>query len=586
MPFAFDKTWKILIITMAVLYRKYRPQKLADLVGQEHVSEALGRALSSGKVSHAYLFCGPKGTGKTTTARILAKSVNCEKYRDPKNKLKQKGTYGEPCGVCSSCVGIANGTHLDLIEIDAASNRGIDDVRELREKIKLSPVASPFKVYIIDEAHSLTADAFNALLKTLEEPPAHAIFILCTTEVSKLPQTIISRCSRFDFQRAKVSDLVSHLEKIVKAEKISAEKEILEKIAASADGSFRDSLSILDQISAGRQKIDQESLSKVLFPTKTAEIFEFLDMISSKDKKEAILFVNIKYENGDDLRLFLSQVIENLRLGLLFQAGAGEKFVRDLGEDQKGGIEKLAREWTERELFEAIRFFQNAAQDIKSAVLPQLPVELAVVSLIGSSSGAKPDSANQESPPLKDTVNQEGETENLKQKADSKRSKADGKQQTAKSKQQTSESSGEKVEVKTGQNINQNLVKSSECKEIEEILKLWPQILSTVRGENFSVEALLRGCRPADFDGKVLTLEVFYNFHKERLEDPKIEKMVSSALAKMLGHEVMLRCILGEKRVSENLPSKQGSLSTAEEFDETAQNSDDLAKAISEIFES
>ena len=557
---------------MAVLYRKYRPQKLADLVGQEHVKEALGRALTSGKISHAYLFCGPKGTGKTTTARILAKSVNCEKYRDSKNKSKSKGTFGEPCGICSPCVGIANGTHLDLIEIDAASNRGIDDVRELREKIKLSPAASPFKVYIIDEAHSLTSDAFNALLKTLEEPPNHAIFVLCTTEVAKLPQTIISRCSRFDFQRARVSDLVSHLEKIAKAEKIAAEEGVLEKIAAAADGSFRNSLSILDQISAGRQKIDRENLSKVLFGTKEGEIFEFLELINSKKKKEAILFVNKKYEKGDDLRVFSSEVIENLRFGLLFLAGAAEEFIRDLGEDQKAGIENLAKSWTERQLFEAIRVFQAASGEIKSAVLPQLPVELAIVSLIGS-------------PSLKASADQElvagAEQDSVDQGKVIKgqvKEPANSRKQSAESNQQKAVSGVEKVEVKTAQNVEENLVRSSECKEIEEILKLWPQILSSVRGENFSVEALLRGCRPADFDGKVLTLEVFYNFHKERLEDPKIEKVVATALAKMLGHEVMLRCILGEKTAKTNQPA-------SEEFDDT-QSTDDLAKAISEIFES
>jgi len=549
---------------MAVLYRKYRPQKLADLVGQDHVKESLTRALVSGKISHAYLFCGPKGTGKTTTARILAKAVNCEKYRDKKNKLKSAGAYGEPCGVCSSCIGIANGTHLDLIEIDAASNRGIDDVRELREKIKLSPTAAPFKVYIIDEAHSLTTDAFNALLKTLEEPPTHAIFVLCTTEGNKLPQTIISRCSRFDFQMAKAKDLLEYLEKVAKLEKISAEEGVLEKIASASEGSFRDSLSILDQLSAGRQKIDQKTLSETVFPTKTAEIFEFLAMITTQNKKEAILFVNQKFQKGEDLKLFSSALIENLRLGLLVLTGAGEEFIKNLGEDQKKGIESLARDWTERQIFEAIRVFQEAIFEIKSSVLPQLPLEMAIVRLIGS-------------PPLEASTDQ-GSLLPTKPEShvDDSNSKSDEKAEVT---QKGGEEKIEKVKIVKAvgeDDSKRNVVKTAECREVEEVLKIWPQILSSVREVNFSVEALLRGCKPAEFDGKILTLEVFYKFHKERLEDPKIEKVVSAALAQTLGRDVVLKCILGQK----SSPAK------VEEFDDTAGDAEDLAKAISEIFES
>src|SRR5579872_7513583 len=227
---------------MAVFYRKYRPQKFSDLVGQRDIVETLLAQLASGKIAHGYLFAGPRGSGKTSTARIFAKSVNCLSYKDSK--------FGEPCNKCQSCLAISDGSNLDLFEIDAASNRGIDEIRDLREKIKLSPVSSRFKVYIIDEAHMLTTEAFNALLKTLEEPPKHAIFILCTTASSKLPPTIISRLSRFNFKRATEDEIVAAISKIAKAEKVDIDKEAFFAVAKAADGSFRDAVSLFDQLAS------------------------------------------------------------------------------------------------------------------------------------------------------------------------------------------------------------------------------------------------------------------------------------------------------------------------------------------------
>src|SRR4030042_6260836 len=252
---------------MTVFYRKYRPQKFSELIGQDHIVETLLNQLESGKISHGYLFSGPKGTGKTSCARILAKAVNCQKVhssqftvhsktksvnREPKTKNL---TFGEPCNKCTSCLAITDGSHLDLIEIDAASNRNIDDVRDLREKIKLSPVQGKFKVYIVNEVHMLTKEAFNALLKTLEEPPPHAIFILCTTEIAKLPQTIISRVQRFNFSRATDDQLSHAIGKIAVNEGIKLEPEATRAIIKASDGSFRDAISLLDQLSASKKII-------------------------------------------------------------------------------------------------------------------------------------------------------------------------------------------------------------------------------------------------------------------------------------------------------------------------------------------
>ena len=237
--------------TNIAYYLKYRPQSLNDLVGQEIVKKTLQAAFESHKLSHAYLLTGPRGTGKTSTARILAKMVNCL-GKNP------------PCNKCTTCLTITDGSNLDLIEIDAASNRGIEDIRALREKVRLSPTSSKKKVYIIDEVHMLTTEAFNALLKTLEEPPAHALFILATTDASKLPQTILSRVQRLDFKLATMSQLFEALEKISKVEKIDIEEGALNLIARKGEGSFRDAIKLLDQISSMEGKITSEILEKFL----------------------------------------------------------------------------------------------------------------------------------------------------------------------------------------------------------------------------------------------------------------------------------------------------------------------------------
>src|SRR3990170_7642626 len=262
-----------------VLYRKYRPSNFDDIIGQEHVVQTIQNAVVKNSVAHAYLFVGSRGTGKTTIARIVAKAINC---------LKAKN--GAPCGECQNCLDISEGRALDIIEIDAASNRGIDDIRELREGIRSSPAHLKYKVYIIDEAHQLTKEAFNALLKTLEEPPEHAVFILATTEADKMPATILSRVQRFDFKQLSIDQIIAKLEKILKEEKVKFSQDALRIIATYASGGLRDAESMLAQILAhSPDKVTDLAVEEALGVPALGKISAFADLLQAKDLKEAII---------------------------------------------------------------------------------------------------------------------------------------------------------------------------------------------------------------------------------------------------------------------------------------------------------
>lgn len=347
-----------------VFYRKYRPQKIEEL-DSETVRASLLAILTSGSIPHAFLFSGPKGLGKTSAARIVAKIVNCEGKGE---RPKGKGTI-EPCNKCSQCISIMEGTNLDVLEIDAASNRGIDEIRDLRDKIRLAPVAAKNKIYVIDEVHMLTKEAFNALLKTLEEPPPHTIFILCTTELEKLPGTIASRCFIINFKKATNEEIIRSLSRIIKKEKIKIEREAVSEIAEISEGSFRDAAKILEQTKAvaGRKKITKELIEKEY--RAGVKIESLLEAILSKDTKRALLTleemvkkgVSIKFLNEEFLHLFHGMVLQKLGV-------EGGRAVNNNRETPP--IEELKK---------LIELLGKAAVEAKTAVIPQLPLELAII---------------------------------------------------------------------------------------------------------------------------------------------------------------------------------------------------------------
>ena len=338
-----------------VLYRKYRPQKLSELDLVE-VREKLKRTLLSSFRPHAYLFSGPKGTGKTSAARIVAKILNCVQSRDM-----------EPCNKCESCTAITEGRHLDVMEIDAASNRGIDEIRDLREKIKLVPVTAKYKVYIIDEVHMLTNDAFNALLKTLEEPPSHAVFILATTEAEKLPETIISRSTRLNFHRATNEELKQALNRIISGEKFKLETEVIDLIAEYADGSFRDATKLLEQ-AVNQGAITIKNAREMLgIDTVTPE--KFLLDLSRKKTKELLSAIVEMADKGSDFRLFVTGILDRLQAILLDMHQIKQE---NLSED-------LKNLFTLNELKMLFKLFGDTYSEIRLASRPELPLETAVV---------------------------------------------------------------------------------------------------------------------------------------------------------------------------------------------------------------
>lgn len=455
-----------------VFYLKYRPKKISEL-DSKSLAERLESVLKGklpDKIPHAFLFTGPKGLGKTSTARIVAKAINC---------TNRKADEFEPCNKCDSCKSIDNGSNLDVLEIDGASNRGIDEIRDLREKIRLSPVNSKKKIYIIDEVHMLTTEAFNALLKTLEEPPSHAEFILCTTESQKIPETIASRCFNIRFTRATDEDLVHSFKRILKGEEIKADDQALLQIAQMSDGSFRDGAKILEEISTGEKNITTEVIeTKYNFTTVNKSVLDLINSLKKKDAKTGIEIVSRLLKENTDFKLFTESLINVLHKNLISEIENGSPEIdstRDL-------ITMLVKSHT----------------SIKYAVLPQLPLELTIVEWCSQNST-------------------EEKIAEVSRVSVSKPTKIEIEEVTEKHTKSSSSNSGE-----TSGGKNDKILES---------------LIESVKKENFSIAGVLRGCTVSKFDKKELVLSTGFAFHKERLSDKKIIEMLEKNLEEITGEK-------------------------------------------------
>jgi DNA polymerase-3 subunit gamma/tau len=491
-----------------VFYRKWRPQTLLEVVGQEPITQTLRHAVDTGKIAHAYLFCGPRGTGKTSTGRILAKAVNCP------NRVN-----GEPCNACDICHSITEGRALDVIEIDAASNRGIDEIRSLREKVNYAPSLARYKVYIIDEVHMLTEAACNALLKTLEEPPAHVIFVLATTEAHKVLPTIVSRCQRFNFHRLSQTAMVDKLELIGKKEDIDIGLDSLRLIARSATGSLRDAENILQQLIAYHgNKVGFDQVQAALGGSGDARVRQLAEHIVSKDIAAGLQAINSINRSGVDLRQFNLELVEYLR-GLLLVKSECEEAL-DVTAEDLAEMRSLVATVKVDYLLKAVKLFSSI--DFRSDNYSTLPLELALVDCAVSSM------TEQEEPAITEPVEM-GEITGLSEKLP--------------------ESSSE---VKVPVSVDSSKAGSTEIpKDIDDLRGRWKEFIGALRGEGSSgnLDAFLRSaCEPVALEDDTLVLGFYYSFHKEKIEDAKYRHLVERKLKEVFGRPYKIRCILVDHR--------------------------------------
>lgn len=476
------------------LYCKHRPQKFIDLVGQDHIKTTLANALQSGKFAHAYLFYGPKGSGKTTTARLLAKALNCT------GRPLAEGSF-EPCNRCISCKEIIAGASMDVIEIDAASNRGIDEIRNLREKIRFAPTAGKYKVYVIDECHMLTKEAFNALLKTLEEPPAHAIFVFATTELHKVPSTILSRTQVFDFKKAKHGEICAKLQKIVKAEKIAIEEEALNLIGRLAFGAFRDAETMLDQVaSLGRadEKITLSQVQAILGQTTQEEVWRFIEYLASKNRTKALKLVEEIYFEGKDLENFISETVGILRQAILAKSGLEEELALTEEENQK--IRLLAETLSNEEIIAMMEKLIGVAGKVKTSVLGQLPLEIAVFELTKED---KQDNLDNQDKQEKQVVNQSLQSEPVVIKENRQRKTDNGK-----------------------------------------LANSWPSIIQSAKTHSHPLAALLKEAVFSGTDDGTVIIAVKYKLHADQICRQKNRKIIEEAILKTVGTDYKVECVI------------------------------------------
>ena len=493
---------------MTALYRKYRPQNFDEVVGQEPVVRTLRNAISAGQVRQAYLFAGPRGTGKTSLARILAKALNCA-----------QGPTPDPDGTCHACVAIAGGTSLDVIEMDAASQRGIDDIREIRERVVLQPVEGRYKVYILDEAHQLTDAAFNALLKLIEEPPPHLVFVFCTTDLSKMLPTVRSRCQTFVFSRPRLPDLVRKLRRIADVEGTEAPAAALALIARAARGSYRDAESTFDQLVAATEgKVTVQSVLQLLGAVEEEALFRLCDLVVDRDAAGALTFIEELVEQGQDLGRLVTDLLEHLRHLLLVQHMGEVPDSLPVTEETRERLHAQANQIGEPTVLRLCDLLAVAVDDMRQGGDPRLPLELALVKV-------------------------------TRPAADLERESVAYRLEQLESRAPMAPVPGSDPGTLPAETPPEPATAEPPTLELEQLQDAWQRaILPAVEQKSIPTASMLREAHPADLAGDTLTVEFprSASFHRQLAEEPKNATLLADALYEVTGRKLSLAFAVGD----------------------------------------